>query len=105
MIEPNDIAYIIFNEDKTATLGTHYYELNKDGQTVQRTRNKIIPREEAVALEKIMKKRDAEQAKIRKAAGAPPPEISKREPPRPMIAPNGRPVTMADIMKTKKKGQ
>lgn len=102
IIKPQDVQFVLNNEDGTSTVGVGYVERDKNGNPVDKIRNQVVSRREGNQLGELLKKKQAEEKKIRNAAGAPPPQQAMREM-RVIRGPNGRPLDMSDVMKTRRR--
>lgn len=105
-INPSDVEFVINNKDGTSTLGVGYEEPHpkNKGEFVHKIRNETVPRKEGNEIAKLLKKRHAEIDKIkRRSNGTPPPTRPIEREMRVLVTPGGRPISMDDLMKVKKR--
>lgn len=103
MISPSDVEYVFNNKDETSTVGVRYTVFDEQTQKpIQKVKNEIVPRTEGEQLAKALRKRQKEQEKLAKSAGAPPPPMAEYAP-RVFRLPNGQPVSMDLLNQVKKK--
>jgi hypothetical protein len=106
MIKPDNVEYVFDNPDGTSTVGVGYDipDPKKKGEFIHQVENQIVTKRDGAQLAIVLKRRAAEIAKIQKAAGGQPPGhvMEQRLSPPPMVV-NGRPITMEDVMKVRRK--
>lgn len=109
MISPEEIDYVFNIDDQTSTVGYVYYEKDKDGNEVRKVRNKTVPRAEGEQLAKVLEARKKKMEKLKKTIEQKAPEAKKETfrhvAAKAVYTPDGRIVSMADLMKVRKNGQ
>lgn len=105
ILDPSMVDHIFVNTDKkTYTVGIISHESDGKGGITRKVTSQIIPRKEGDALAKQLEKIKKEEAKknktIEQKSGEAPPEQFS---PKLYRMPNGRPISMEDVNKVKKK--
>lgn len=102
IINQDQVVFVLDgNDKKSSVVGIETWDNEKKKMVVDQ---QVVPRSEGIELGKMLKKRQAEQNKLARAAGQPIPSLNKQDHhTRIFRAHNGRPVSMEEIMSVKKR--
>lgn len=102
IINPEQVVFVIDGKQKgTSVIGIESWNEEKKKMVIDQ---QIVSKNEGLELGKMLKKKQAAQAKLAKAAGQPAPRKEEYSP-RLLRAHNGQPVSLDQIMSVQKRGK